>query len=220
MRRAAAQVVTTFAVLAGAGALLLVQAPTATASPHHARSTAAAARAQAGHQAQPPAAHGAAARAPMAGAKRHARRPSHPAPGHHAAKKGNGPVHHVARRAKVAPQRAVGPEPAALAALAVTNTTAATAPHGARRAAAPQPSEPAARHGRAAAVGSRTGTPNPLRKLADGLTRLTHSSLLRGPLGWLILAMAVLALFMIAAAYASGRGGAGQFLRRAIISVR
>lgn len=217
MRRAAAQVATTFAVLASAGALLLVQAPTATASPHHARPTAAAARAQAGRQGQPPAAHGAAARAPMAGATRHPRRPSHPAPGHHAAKKGSGAAHHAARRSARLPQRAVGPEPVALVA---AQSTAATARHGARRAAAPQPAEPAARHGRAAAAGSRAGAPNPLRKLADGLSRLTHSSLLRGPLGWLILAMAVLALFMIAAAYASGRGGAGQFLRRALISAR
>jgi hypothetical protein len=106
-------------------------------------------------------------------------------------------------------------------AFVATHTTATTAPHGAaHRSAAPQPPGPAARHGQPAATGSRGGAPNPLRKLADGLTRLTGWSPLRGRLGWLMLAMASLAAVMIAAACATGRGGAGQLLRRALISAR
>lgn len=139
MRRAAAQVSPTFAILAGAAVLLFLLAPVAAASPNHARPTAAAARAHAGHRAQRPPSHRAAARGLIVRATRYAGRPPHPARAHHAASKGRGPAQHAAQRSKAEPQRAAGPVPVASAARGV----AAIAPHGAaRRIAAPQPSEP------------------------------------------------------------------------------
>ena len=50
--------------------------------------------------------------------------------------------------------------------------------------------------------------PGPLQKVIAGLTRLDRWSPLRGPLGWLFLGAAALALAMITAAFTTGRGAA------------
>lgn len=230
MRRSATQIATAFAVLVSAAALLLVQAPTASASPHHQRPAAAGARAHAARHVPRPPAHRKAARALTTRVTHQASRPAHPAHGRQAKGTGRGRATHARPRPQAHRQRAATPAPAALAAATEITTPApfgaagllAAAPRPAtaqRRATPPRPSRASHDQAPPTATGHVAGT-SPLQKLADGLTKLTRWSPLRGPLGWLILAMASLALLMIAAACTTGRGGAWHSVRRALTIAR